>query len=195
MPRLLAAGWALEKAAPPEATVSAEALRALSGRVPEVDLGGVLEAYMEVVFKVRDLGIGFSDRRAVKVLKLLAASALLCGRSAANGSDLWVLRYVWDGEEQIEPLAALVNGILEQHAAEPARHALAAVQAAPDGEELARQLSTVEQEIGNGKLALAALARLRERVAELADQAAWLADAHQRQHLLDRARQTLDRLG
>jgi MoxR-like ATPase len=163
--------------------------------VPDIDLNGVMEPYMDAVFKVRDLGVAFSDRRAVKVLKLLAASALLCGRSSAIGSDLWVLRYVWDREEQIEPLAALINGILEQHAAEPARHALAAVQAAPDGEELARQLGAVEQEIGIGKLALTALARLRERVAELADQAAWLADAQQRKHLLDRARQTLERLG
>ena len=34
-------------------------------------------------------------------MKLLAASALLCGRRIANASDLWVLRYVWDREEQI----------------------------------------------------------------------------------------------
>ena len=48
--------------------------------VHDVDLTRVSERYAEVVFKVRDLGIALSDRRAVKVLKLLAASALLCGR-------------------------------------------------------------------------------------------------------------------
>jgi hypothetical protein len=57
------------------------------------------------------LGLAFSDRRAVKVLKLVAASAVLCGRTVAAASDLWVLCYVWDREEQIESLAALVNGI------------------------------------------------------------------------------------
>src|SRR5581483_4036844 len=115
----------------------------------------VSEAYGEAVHKVRDLGIAFSDRRAVKVLKLLAASALLCGREDARPSDLWVLRYVWDREEQIDPLAALVNGILEQHAAEPRRHPLAAVQPPADGEDLARQLAGVEAEL-SGTLSLSA---------------------------------------
>src|SRR5207247_2485755 len=83
-----------------------------------------------------------------------------CGRAAPLPSDLWVLRYVWDREEQIEPLAALINGVLEQHADEPARHPLAAVQPQPDGEELARQLATVEQELDGRRLALSAVARL-----------------------------------
>src|SRR5438876_10681445 len=127
MPRLLAAGWALETLAPVQSTVAAAELRALSSQVHQVELASVLEPYTELVLKLRDLGIAFSDRRAVKALKLLAASALLCGRRAALPSDLWVLRYVWDRQEQIEPLAALVNGVLEQHADDPGRHPLAAV--------------------------------------------------------------------
>src|SRR5262245_11421140 len=94
MPRLLDAGWALERATPPESAVAAADLAALAGHVHDVDLSGIMEAYTEVVFKVRDLGIALSDRRCVKVLKLLAASALLCGRGAAIVSDFWVLRYV-----------------------------------------------------------------------------------------------------
>ena len=80
MPRLLAAGWELEGAGPDESTVSAADLRELSARLYRVDLTAVPERYAEVVFKVRDLGIAMSDRRAVKVMKLVAASALLCGR-------------------------------------------------------------------------------------------------------------------
>ncbi len=185
MPRLLRAGWALETAEPPVADVTAQDLADLSGELYRVDLSEVLGPYTEAVYKVRDLGVAFSDRRAVKVLKLLAASALLCGRQAPNGSDLWVLRYVWDREEQIEPLAALVNGLLEQHAGESARHPLAQARAEADGEELARQLDGLEQQIRQGKLTLSAVARLRERLTGLADQAAWLADADSRRHLLD----------
>src|SRR3954470_8180037 len=152
MPQLLRAGWALETSPAPAAEVSAADLAALSGRLYLADLSQVLEPYTEAVFKVRDLGIAFSDRRAVKVLKLLAASALLCGRPSPDASDLWVLRYVWDREEQIEPLAALVNGLLEQHAGGGAgRHPLARVQAEPDGEDLARQLEAVEGQISDGK--------------------------------------------
>ena len=36
----------------------------------------------------------------------MAASAILCGRLVAQTTDLWVLRYVWDRAEQIEPLPA-----------------------------------------------------------------------------------------
>ena len=94
MPRLLRAGWELERSSVPAADVSSKDLRELSRRIYDVDLGPVREVYAEVVFKIRDLGVAFSDRRAVKGLKLVAASALLCGRLAAAPCDLWVLRYV-----------------------------------------------------------------------------------------------------
>jgi MoxR-like ATPase len=195
MPQLLRAGWALETSPAPAAEVTAGDLAALGGALYQADLAQVLQPYTEAVFKVRDLGIAFSDRRAVKVLKLLAASALLCGRRAPNASDLWVLRYVWDREEQIEPLAALVNGLLEQHGGGPDRHALARVEAEPDGEELARQVDGIEEQIRSGKLTLSAAARLRERLTDLADRAAWLGDTDGRKYLLDRTRKCLEQLG
>jgi MoxR-like ATPase len=195
MPQLLAAGWALESEEPREAAVAANDLRALAGQVHDVDLTGVSELYADLVFKVRDQGVEFSDRRAIKVLKLVAASALLCGRRTALPADLWVLRYVWDREEQIGPLGALVNGFLELHPAEGAAHALAAVPNHVDAEELARQLDAVEGEVTAGTPTLAVLARARERVADLADRAAWLADEASRKHLLGKTRALLERLG
>ena len=195
MPRLLAAGWALERAAPPAATITADDLRSLSAEVYLVDLAGVSERYAEVLFKIRDLGVALSDRRAVKLLKLVAASAVLCGRRTASVSDFWVLRYVWDREEQIDALAALVAGVIEPHAHEPAAHPLAAVPERVDGEELARQLDSVGAELGDGALTLAAVSRLRERVADLADRAAWLPDDETRGHLLGRTARLLERLG
>jgi MoxR-like ATPase len=195
MPSLLAAGWALEKSVPPETTVTAEDLRSLARQIYQVNLTPVLDLYADVVFKVRDLGIAFSDRRAIKVLKLLAASALLCGRTTVAPADLWVLRYVWDREEQIGPLGALVNGVLKQHPAEGDVHPLAAVSDQPDGEELARQTDAIAKEVEAGKLSLTALARLRERLAALAERVAWLADPNSRKHLLARTRELLERLG
>jgi MoxR-like ATPase len=194
MPRLLAAGWELENAVPAESSLTADDLRALARQVYRVDLSGVAERYTEVVFKVRDLGVALSDRRAVKVLKLVAASAILCGRTAASATDLWVLRYVWDREEQIAPLASLIAGVLEPHAGEPAAHPLAAVPERVDGEELARQLDAAEAELRNGTPSLSALARLRERVADLADRAAWLPDDAARGHLLGKTAKLLEHL-
>jgi MoxR-like ATPase len=195
MPRLLAAGWALERVGETQTSVTAEDLRSLSRKVHDVDLTAVSELYAEVVFKVRDLGIAFSDRRAIKVLKLVAASALLCGRTVASPADLWVLRYVWDREEQIGPLGTMINGVLERHPAEGTTHALAAVPERVDGGELARQLDGIERELKAGKPSLSAVARLRERLADLADRAAWVPDEASRKHLLDRTRKMLERLG
>ena len=120
MPRLLHAGWELERSAPLESSVSARELRDLARRVYEVGLEAIIDRYAEIVSKVRDLGVALTDRRAVKVLKLVAASTVLCGRTAASVSDFWVFRYVWDREEQIAPLTALVAGVIEPHAHEPA---------------------------------------------------------------------------
>jgi len=195
MPRLLAAGWALERPEELATTVTAADLRALSRRIHEVDLSGVTEAYADVVFKARDLGVAISDRRAVKMLKLLAASALLSGRDAANPSDLWVLRYVWDRVEQIDPLAALVNGVLGRHRDHPDAHPLAAVPDRVDAERLARELDEVRAEVDAGATSLSALARLRERVAAISDRAAWVAEAEARRHLLDRVARLLERVG
>ena len=195
MPRLLSAGWALERSTGATTTVSAADLRALSRRVHDVNLSRVTEPYAEVVFKIRDLGVAISDRRAVKMLKLLAASALLSGRDAANPSDLWVLRYVWDRVEQIDPLAALVNGVLDRHRDEPQSHPLAAVPEAVDAEDLARQLETAEKEVERGPTSLAELARLREHVGTIADRAAWVGEDLARKHLLDRVARLLAKVG
>jgi MoxR-like ATPase len=195
MPRLLAAGWELESAPPLQSTVSAGDLRALGEEIYRVDLAGITARYSEVVSKVRDLGVALTDRRVVKLLKLVAASAVLCGRTAAGVSDFWVLRYVWDREEQIAPLAALIAGVIEPHAQEPDAHPLARVPEQVDGEDLARRLDAAAGELQARSLSLAAVARLREQLAEIADRAAWLADDAARKHLGQRAGDLLKRLG
>jgi MoxR-like ATPase len=42
---------------------------------------------------------------------LIAASALICGRNEAILSDLWVLKHIWDTEEQIEILEGIIKTI------------------------------------------------------------------------------------
>jgi MoxR-like ATPase len=195
MPRLLAAGWELERAGSLESSVSAGDLRALAHQVYRIELEGVAERYADLVWKVRDLGIGLTDRRAVKVLKLVAASAVLCGRAEACVSDFWVFRYLWDREEQVVPLTALVAGVIEPHADEPATHPLAASPGRVDGEQLARRLEELAGEVQSRRMGGAAAARAREELAGLADRAAWLADDAARQHLVDRARDLLKWLG
>src|SRR5262249_19027462 len=152
------------------------------------------ERYADIVSRVRDVGVALSDRRAVKVLKLVAGSAVLCGRAMAQGSDFWVLRYVWDREEQIAPLKSLVAGVIESHGEEPDSHPLAAVPDHVDAGEMARQIETMATEINGRSLGLATTARLRERLTELADRAAWLGDDGARRYLSDRVGELLKQL-
>jgi MoxR-like ATPase len=195
MPQLLTAGWALENPQPIVTSVTAEDLREVGRQVYAVDLTPLTQRYTELVFRVRDLGIALSDRRAVKVMKLVAASALLCGRMRAAPSDLWVFRYVWDREEQVGPLEALVDAVLQQQPQEDDAHPRAAVPEQVDGEELARILERIENDVESTKApSLSILANLRERVADLTDRAAWVGDDRHRTHLLDRLGKLAERL-
>ena len=136
-----------------------------------------------------------TDRRAVKILKLITASAVLCGRSSANASDLWVLRYVWDREEQIAPLAALVAGLLEAIPEPESPHPLAGRPDRPDSEALAKQLDDAERVLASGTLTLIELVRLREQVTNVSDRAEWVTDTVGREHLLTCAGGLLEKIG
>ncbi len=71
--------------------------------------------YKGLVFQVRAEGITLSDRRVVKLLKLFAASAFLDGRAEPDASDLFVLKHVWNSEDQAPILDGLVTPVLEAH--------------------------------------------------------------------------------
>ena len=173
--------------------MTADDLRLLNLRVRDVNLSAVLDPYVSAVSKVRDLGVTLTDRRAVKVLKLVAASAVMCGRPDAVLSDLWVFRYVWDRAEQIGPLASLVTGMLKG-VAEDRQHPQSIPSGRVDAEALAKELADAEREAVPG-LKLLEAARLRERVQTIADRAAWVSDTTARDHLLRGAAQLVEKLG
>lgn len=72
-------------------------------------------AYKGLVFQIRAEGITLSDRRVVKLLKLFAASAFLDGRARADASDFFVLKHIWNNEDQAAILDAIVTPVLEAH--------------------------------------------------------------------------------
>lgn len=86
-----------------------DSLRKLNASLAEVDLAPIAEPYREVVRRLRADGVRLSDRRVVKLLKLIAASALRHKRDQANPGDFWVLRHVWNDAEQIPQLQTIVK--------------------------------------------------------------------------------------
>lgn len=72
-----------------------------------------LAAYKGLVFQIRSEGVSLSDRRAVKMLKLFAASAYLDGRATADPSDFFVMRHIWNNLDQLEILDGIIGPVLE----------------------------------------------------------------------------------
>jgi MoxR-like ATPase len=79
-------------------------LRRIHAALPAVDLAPVRERLAEAVKRIRAAGVFLSDRRAVKLQGLVAASAVLCGRIAADPSDLWPIRHVWETPDDAQLL-------------------------------------------------------------------------------------------
>lgn len=79
-------------------------------RIPE----GFLAQYKGLVFQIRAEGVSVSDRRAVKMLKLFCASALLDGRANPDPSDFFLLKHTWNNLDQAEILDGIVGPVLEQ---------------------------------------------------------------------------------
>jgi MoxR-like ATPase len=71
--------------------------------------------YKGLVFQVRAEGISLSDRRVVKLLKMFAASAFLDGRAQPDAADLFVLKHVWNHEDQAAILEAIVTPVLDAY--------------------------------------------------------------------------------
>lgn len=160
--RVLSAGWELEQRAGEENTgISSSEIREFQKCVRQVNLAAVREPYLDLVLKLRHAGMDVSDRRAVRLQRVIAASALLCGRMEARVSDLWVLRHIWDREEQIEVVESIVASVLAQQEAHDEDHPQALTRRAPDPEVLARGLADVEAQLAGNPADTAAADELR----------------------------------
>lgn len=185
---VLEAGWQLAK--PRTARIeglSSEDIRLLQESVSNVDLAPIRTPYVELVHRLRHAGIPISDRRAVKLQRPVAASALLCGRTVANLSDLWVLRYIWDTEEQQEVLASIVGESLRAADTGEVAHPQAKRQDHADPESLARELDALAARLESGDAAGTHAAYLQDRLSVLSARCQWVESDTQRQFLEEKA--------
>lgn len=121
-PQLFRRGWKLEcdriatgYGLRVRSILTTEGLRTLHRGIEHVDLSPIERDYREVVRRIRAEGIRLSDRRVIKLLKLIAASALRNKREVADSGDFWVLRYVWNDPEQIPHLQTIIDPYVEAH--------------------------------------------------------------------------------
>jgi len=183
---VLHAGWRLEAAATePTPTLPVDEIRGLHRALVHVSLQDLHGDLVTLVQRLRQAGIRVSDRRAVKLQRLVAASALLSGRVAAERSDLWVFRHIWDTEEQREVLASLVADAVGTIAPGQAVHPAARGQA-PDPEELASDLDGLDAELERIDDDEVQLARWQDRLRALGARCEWVVDAAPREFLRKR---------
>lgn len=181
---VLEAGWALEKSkrgALMGRGLSAAEIRLLQDSLPAVDLAAVRGPYLELIARLRAAGMEVSDRRAVKLQRVIAASALMCGRMEARVSDLWVLRCIWDREEQREMLAAMVQETINKDAPATGDHPQAHGGNAPDPESLARDLDVLSE--GWADLAAGVA---KDRLSALAARVPWVRQSETREALQEK---------
>jgi MoxR-like ATPase len=108
---VLELGWQAERGTrADDATFPMADLRALQAVLPAIDLSNVRPALAAVLRACREEAIAFSDRRAVKAQKAIAASALLHGREQAEDNDLAVLANMWSRAADEKALRVVLEG-------------------------------------------------------------------------------------
>lgn len=135
-----------------------------------------LSAYKGLVFQIRAEGISLSDRRVVKMLKLFAASAFIDNRPNADASDFFVLKHIWNNEDQADILEGVVQPVLEAFYREhPDRRRVGAmgigVEALAGEIDRIRQILTGGSALGDVQLfsQLKALGEIKSALATLSD--------------------------
>ncbi|WP_046759224.1 AAA family ATPase [Kordia jejudonensis] len=181
---VLQAGWKLERNEETQRTqISPEEIKGLQHNVKEVDLSPIRKSYIELIHSLRNTGIEVSDRRAVKMQNLVAASAMLCDRTEAILSDLWVLKYIWNTEEQIETLQGTVNALIEKEETTERSHPQAFFNKAPNPEELMNEVSSLKQKFSTEGLSLQELNVIKDKLRYLQNRTDWIKDQEKKQYI------------
>lgn len=184
---VLTTGWRREVAGRERSsTMNVDLIRRLQGQLKEVDLVPIQALYIDLIRRLRMSGIKISDRRAVKLQRMVAASSLLCGRRIAIASDLWVLRYIWDTDEQQEIIASLVSSTLgpaQQADKQQDSHPRARQSSTPDPEVLGQELRKISERLNDPDLPTVEKSQIRDELALLASRCDWVPDTIQREFL------------
>jgi MoxR-like ATPase len=147
-----------------------------------VDLSMVRKEFISLIHSLRNTGVNISDRRAVKVENLISASAIISGRNTANLSDLWVLKYIWDTEEQIEVLAGIVDKIIDVDESE-APHPQASFNRAPDPEELLKEIESIDSKWDSDQLTFEEKNLLKDKLRYLQTRTGWISKVEHKDHI------------
>lgn len=182
---VLMAGWKLENNIVEELRpISPEEIIQLQKQCRSVDLSPIRKQYVDLVHNLRNTGIKISDRRAVKIQNLIAASALICNRSEAILTDLWVLKHVWDTEEQIEILAAIIDNVIEKEITDNS-HPQALANRIPNAEDLIKEVSLLKNKWENENMSFEEQNIIKDKLRYVQTRCSWIKHHEHKQYIQD----------
>ena len=180
---VLDAGWKLEqKKTTAVEGISANEILSIQEQIGKVNLEGIKKPYLALIQQLRNAGVKVSDRRAVKIQRLIAASALLCHIEEAILSDTWVMRYIWDTEEQEEIIAGIVNGLVEEDQAVD-QHPRASKSNLPDPDEIFKEVNELQNQWNLTSTTPAERVQIKDRLRYLNGRSEWISNDSQRQYV------------
>ncbi|MCE2995415.1 MAG: AAA family ATPase [Cyclobacteriaceae bacterium] len=180
--QVLLAGWKLDANQTDKPTITPAEIIEMQQKSKLVDLSPIRKQYVDLVHNLRSTGVKVSDRRAVKIQNLLAASALICNRDAAIVSDLWVLKHIWDTEEQIEILAGIVDAVIEKDQS-PQAHPQAHYNRMPNAEELMKEVELLKTKWSAENLSFEEKNVLKDKLRYVQNRSNWVKKSEHKQFI------------
>ena len=118
----------------------------------------------------------------MKLQNLIAASALICGRNEAILSDLWVLKHIWDTEEQIEIIEGIINRTIEKDE-NPKSHPQALQNKIPNPEEVMKDVKILVEKWNTGNLTFEEQNVIKDKLRYLQTRCDWIRNPEQKQYI------------
>ncbi|WDF48651.1 AAA family ATPase [Chryseobacterium sp. KACC 21268] len=162
--------------------ILSQEIKELQSLCKTIELKPIYEVYLNTIINLRNTGIAISDRRAVKLQNLIAASALICGRNEAILSDLWVLKHIWDTEEQIEILEGIINRTIEKDE-NPKSHPQALQNKIPNPEEVMKDVKILVEKWNSGSLTFEEQNVIKDKLRYLQTRCDWIRNPEQKQYI------------
>ncbi|MBO9732258.1 MAG: AAA family ATPase [Chitinophaga sp.] len=182
---VLHAGWKMEQLTAATANIINPAdIKQLQQMASLVNLDNIRPSYITLIQQLRNAGLLISDRRAVKLQRVIAASALLCKRLVAVPSDMWVLRYIWDTTEQQEIIAGIVNAMVAADEIAVAQHPRANATNTPDADEIYKELLQMTAQWDDAEVSDAEKSAIKDRLRYLNGRCEWIHNPTQREYVM-----------
>jgi len=97
-------------------------------------------------------------------------------------SDLWVLKYTWDTEEQIEILAGIIDNIIEKDD-QPNAHPQALFNKNPNAEILIEEVETLSKKWDTAQHSFEEQNVLKDKLRYVQSRSKWVNNVTHKQHL------------